>query len=1119
MKTRWLERACVVLALLVVAATGAHGATFIVTNTADAGAGSLRQAILDANAAPGADTVTFSLAGCPCNIALATQVTVTGETAIAGPGIDLLTIDGGGTHRVFVGTATDALLTITDLAIAHGNSPEAGGAVDTLGRLAMARVRLADNRAATLGGAIRVEGILAIADSFLERNAAGVAGGAVYANQATDIARTTVSGNTASAVIGGVFSNGPIVIADSVFSQNSSPSGAGALHSFGAIHVSDTVFSGNTTSSNGAAIIAQDVVTAERCVFTANTAFRAGAVLTYNTGKVSTFSASTFQGNVATSASGGALVLNGAAVIAGSEFLGNSAGFGGGAVHALQPLTVSGSRFEGNSTLANVNAGGGAIYMLGSALSVANTQFIANSARYGGAIRLDGPAGTVDLAQADFEGNTATGHGGAIYHTGSQLVMDRVRFLRNVAGSAGAASARGGAFNAYAPVLRATNVLLAGNSAASDLGHAIDGTISGTTELLHVTIADVGAVRPGSAVRFDSAGTLTFANSIVANHATALQVNVGLVAPDRVLVWNDSGAPPAFVTLSGAPPNVAGVVTGDPVFLDAANDDFRLGIGSHAVDLSQTFRLATDYEGEARPQGGGYDAGYDERAPGAQSIVFGPLADRLLGTAPFAVSATASSGLAVTFASLTTGVCTVSGATVTLVATGTCTIEASQAGDAFWAPAPEVARGLTVQSPTFSLSVARQGPGSGVVTSNPAGIDCGTACSASFASGSPVTLTASAAAGSVFSGWSGAGCSGTATCVVTMNAAQSVTATFAIGQYALTVTKSGSGSGVVTSNPASIDCGATCGASFAAGSTVVLTAAAQADSVFAGWTGACTGTGSCNVTMDAAKAVNAEFKPATTIPRLANISTRMQVLTGADVLIGGFIIGGSQAKTVVVRARGPSLTQAGVPGALANPVLQLFSGATQIAVNDNWQEAANQAALFASGFAPSDPFEAAILTSLAPGAYTGIVTGFGGGTGVGIIEVFEVDLPQVPLVNIATRGAVLTGADVMIGGFIIQGDAPRTVIIRARGPSLADAGVPGVLANPLLQLFAGASQIAVNDNWGDGPDAAAIQSAGFAPSHALESAIRVTLAPGAYTAIVTGAGGATGVGIIEVFAQ
>ena len=138
---------------------------------------------------------------------------------------------------------------------------------------------------------------------------------------------------------------------------------------------------------------------------------------------------------------------------------------------------------------------------------------------------------------------------------------------------------------------------------------------------------------------------------------------------------------------------------------------------------------------------------------------------------------------------------------------------------------------------------------------------------------------------------------------------------------------------------------------------------------------------------------------------------------------------------------------------------------------------------------------------------------------MGIVEVFEVDRLDMPLINIATRGQVLTGNDVMIGGFVIQGTRPQTVLVRARGPSLSAAGIPNPLANPVLQLFSGATMIASNDDWGTAANAAIIQSSGFAPSNALESAIRITLNPGAYTAIVTGANGGTGVGIIEVFAQ
>src|SRR5207249_4574113 len=139
------------------------------------------------------------------------------------------------------------------------------------------------------------------------------------------------------------------------------------------------------------------------------------------------------------------------------------------------------------------------------------------------------------------------------------------------------------------------------------------------------------------------------------------------------------------------------------------------------------------------------------------------------------------------------------------------------------------------------------------------GINCGAACSASFTSGTAVTLTAAPAAGSAFTGWTGGGCTGTGICTVTLSAATSVTATFALQPFALTVTKSGAGSGTVTSTPTGISCGATCSASFTSGTAISLTAAPAAGSTFTGWSGSCTGIGACNVTMSAARAVTATF--------------------------------------------------------------------------------------------------------------------------------------------------------------------------------------------------------------------------------------------------------------------
>lgn len=172
----------------------------------------------------------------------------------------------------------------------------------------------------------------------------------------------------------------------------------------------------------------------------------------------------------------------------------------------------------------------------------------------------------------------------------------------------------------------------------------------------------------------------------------------------------------------------------------------------------------------------------------------------------------------------------------------------------------------------LALTVTKSGTGAGTVSSAPPGIDCGATCTASFDAGSVVTLVAAPSTGSTFAGWSG-GCAGTApTCQVTMSAAQNVTATFTLEQYALTVAKGGSGSGTVTSSPAGISCGATCSASFAHGTSVTLTASASAGSKFAGWSGAgCSGTGTCTVTMTAASAVTATFN--TTDLTCSTIST------------------------------------------------------------------------------------------------------------------------------------------------------------------------------------------------------------------------------------------------------
>lgn len=248
-------------------------------------------------------------------------------------------------------------------------------------------------------------------------------------------------------------------------------------------------------------------------------------------------------------------------------------------------------------------------------------------------------------------------------------------------------------------------------------------------------------------------------------------------------------------------------------------------------------------------------------------------------------------------------------------------------------------------------------------------------------------------------------------------------------------------------------------------------------------------------------------------PRLSAISTRALVRSGDAVAIAGFAIDGTAPKTVLVRARGPSL---GVAGTLANPLLTLVPPAGAPLVNDDWASAANAGLLIASGLQPGDARESAILATLDPGAYTAILDGAGGATGIGIVEVYELDFPQAPMIALSTRGFVSAGDGAMIAGFAIDGPAPKTVVVRARGPTL---GLVRALADPQLVLVDAAGGMIVNDDWGSAANAGELAATGLAPGDAKEAAIMATLPPGIYTAVASGVGGISGLAIVEVYAH
>jgi sugar lactone lactonase YvrE len=262
-----------------------------------------------------------------------------------------------------------------------------------------------------------------------------------------------------------------------------------------------------------------------------------------------------------------------------------------------------------------------------------------------------------------------------------------------------------------------------------------------------------------------------------------------------------------------------------------------------------------------------------------------------------------------------------------------------------------------------------------------------------------------------------------------------------------------------------------------------------------------------------------------------NISTRLNVQTGDNVLIAGFIATGSAPKKLVIRALGPSLSNFGIAAPLMDPVLELRgANGSLIASNDNWKindatHQSQQAAISATGLAPSDDRESVLQAELAPAQFTAIVRGTGNTTGVAIVEVYDVnETADSRLSNISTRGVVGAGADVMIGGFIVgSGNGAAKLLIRAIGPSLTQFGVAGALTDPTLSLRnANGAEIAQDDDWslvinGDDANMKAIQNTGLAPSDDHESAILTTLPNGNYTAIVAGYNGGTGVGLVEVY--
>jgi hypothetical protein len=584
-----------------------------------------------------------------------------------------------------------------------GNAAQYGGGIGVIGAATLTANTFLNNTAQVNGGGAEFNSGAALTNNTFTGNAAQFGGGLNIFGAAELTANTFIS-NTALAGGGGAALVSTTTLTNNTFSGNTAQYGGGAV-AFGAATFTGNTFISNTAQFNGGGAEFSSGAALTNNTFSLNTAQFGGGANFFGT---ATLASNTFISNTA-QISGGGAALNNAATLTGNTFTSNTAQFGGGA-RLVYTATLASDIFNGNTA----QFGGGAL--IGGTAELTSTTFTDNTATgggggavfqgtaavqqsvfqnnqaddgagigTGGGIQLDAASAQVTLSQTQFTGNRAQGYnddgGGAIMIYAGSLTVTRSSLVSN------STPARGGAVSVFADgagQVSIENSLLAGNSASLG-GQAVSLRVDKPLSLVHTTIASPTVVS-GPAIEVLT-GTVSITNTVVASHTVGIENVGGAVAEDYTLF--DTVATPYSGTLSAG----ANSITGTAAFVSPNTGNYHLGAGSAAVDAGADVGVTTDYDGDARPQGGGVDIGFDEL--------------------PVAVM----------------------------------------------------------------LTVNVSGTGNGSVTSTPGGVNCGSDCSEAYSYGTVVTLTASAATGSTFTGWSGA-CAGTGNCLVMMDAAKNVTATF-----------------------------------------------------------------------------------------------------------------------------------------------------------------------------------------------------------------------------------------------------------------------------------------------------------------------------------------------------
>jgi hypothetical protein len=712
-------------------------------------------------------------------------------------------------------------------------------------------------------------------------------------------------------------------------------------------------------------------------------------------------------------------------------------------------------------------------------------------------------------------------------------------------------------------------------------------TATGTNSPITVTGLANGTSYTLTVTATDAAGTST--SSTPSSAVTPAPIAPG--APTGITATGGTGSAEVSFT---PPANTGGsaitgyTVTSSPGGITATGTSSPITVIGLTGGLAYTFTVtATNAAGAGQSSAASVSVNVAEKL--AQTIAFAQLADRVSDAGSFELNATASSGLPVTFA-IVSGPALLAGSTVDLTgATGLVVIRVSQVGNLIYGAAPDVTRTFTVSASVQTVyfgtvstagstvkigdvaAVLMPGKKQGALlivapevsvnavldfTLNPDGTFNETitiAAAPALVQGAgterlpavaaaPMTLTVR---GSLVNGRLQGVIEplGLVFNALVLPAAGPSAGSAGFYQSSTLAKTSGTTSSVVGTNNEVLVLATTLELS-----TGGLTSLA-ADSTFSVQTQTATGIATLWGAVDAptttivgsitlpgqAETTFAGLRTTTTrTDRLINLSSRVRIGSGGNVLITGFVIGGTEAKQVLIRGIGPALAGLGVQGTLANPQLRLYRGSEVVAENDDWSAVADSAALAgaflrlgAFALAPGSK-DAALFVTLAPGAYTAhILTD--GAAGVALAEIYDAsgnpNSEYQRLINISSRGDVGTGENILIGGFIVTGNAPKKVLVRGIGPGLTAFGVAGALADPRLRVFNGAALVAENDNWSAAPadTTATAQAARDTGAFGLtngskDAALILTLAPGAYTAQVSGADGTSpGVALIEVY--